>query len=274
MSCLENVLKMLRYIYLILLMFCYLDPGERLLQFLIKSNNAEMILDCISRNPRLDQYLTEKAERDNTFLYYAIEHYSDSMITGLLNYMIEMYSSTKLEGIFQYEPGLLKYLTTCDDRGYTPMHAVMQTDLDVREKVEILIRNRCADTFRVKNYEDLTPIQLGMKRFSDMPRNKKTLVDAVSCYLDHVTPSDIFHDICDVGSSQAVEELLKKGADPYSLDDKGVAAITTASLSNFEPRQKLRSLQNADVLKVTISTCEIGTEPCHCVTHLGCLMRT
>ena len=46
--------------------------------------------------------------------------------------------------------------------------------------------------------------------------------------------------------------MLRKGADPFSEDENGVAAISKAALSNVEPRLKLRSLQNSDITKVYI----------------------
>ena len=101
------------------------------------------------------------------------------------------------------------------------------------------------------NHEGLTPVQLGMRNVTTQ-QNRKTLVDIVSCHSEHVEPNDfqiIFHEACDVGSNNNVNVWLLKGADPFLLDDNGVAAITKAALSNFEPRLKLRSLQNADIFK-------------------------
>ena len=40
-----------------------------------------------------------------------------------------------------------------------------------------------------------------------------------------------------------VEALLERGADPFSEDEYGVAAVTKAVLSNIEPRLKLSSCE-------------------------------
>ena len=213
-----------------------------------------MIRECINRNPSLVKCLTGKTDLDHNLLHYAIARYVESVITGLLCYMIEIYSAARLESAFRCEPALSKYMATTDDRGFTPMHAVMVTDVDFKDKMELLIKNGCANTFGMINHEGLTPVQLGMRNVTKQ-HNRKTLVDIVSCHSEHVEPNYfqiIFHEACDIGSNNNVNVWLLKGADPFLLDDNGVAGITKAALSNFEPRQKLRSLQNADISKVSI----------------------
>ena len=61
----------------------------------------------------------------------------------------------------------------------------------------------------------------------------------------------LLHYVCDDGENKNVEALLELGADPFSEDEQGMAAVTTAVLSNIEPRQKLSSLKNfyADKVK-------------------------
>ena len=61
----------------------------------------------------------------------------------------------------------------------------------------------------------------------------------------------LLHRVCDNGENKNVEALLELGADPFSEDEQGMAAVTTAVLSNIEPIQKLSSLKNfyADKVK-------------------------
>ena len=65
-------------------------------------------------------------------------------------------------------------------------------------------------------------------------------------------PHHIFHEVCDKEKNEQVELLLELGADPFSEDEQGVAAVTKAALSNIEPRFKLRSLQSSKITKVKL----------------------
>ena len=56
-------------------------------------------------------------------------------------------------------------------------------------------------------------------------------------------PDNLFHRVCDKDRNENVEGLLELGADPFSEDDQGVAAVTKAVLSRVEPLQKLRSFK-------------------------------
>ena len=61
-----------------------------------------------------------------------------------------------------------------------------------------------------------------------------------------------FNKVCDEQKIKKVEVLLELGADPFSEDQQGVAAVTKAALSNIEPRFKLRSLQSSKITKVKL----------------------
>ena len=50
--------------------------------------------------------------------------------------------------------------------------------------------------------------------------------------------------VCDEQKIEKVEVLLELGADPFSEDKQGVAAVTKAALSNLEPREKLSLFKN------------------------------
>ena len=66
-------------------------------------------------------------------------------------------------------------------------------------------------------------------------------------------PNHIFHEVCEKKTNETVDILLEIGADPFSEDEQGVAAVTKAALSNVEPVEKLRSLMKFDITKVNIT---------------------
>ena len=66
----------------------------------------------------------------------------------------------------------------------------------------------------------------------------------------------LLHKVCGKGNNENVETLLKLGADPFSEDEQGMAAVTKAVLSNIEPRQKLSSFKNFYIDKVKKRLCK------------------
>ena len=56
--------------------------------------------------------------------------------------------------------------------------------------------------------------------------------------------SIILHEACDKCKAKDVEALLELGADPFSEDKHGVAAVTKSALSNIEPKLKLSPIKN------------------------------
>ena len=63
-------------------------------------------------------------------------------------------------------------------------------------------------------------------------------------------PQHTFNEVCDKEKNEKVELLLELGADPFSEDEQGVAAVTKTALSHIEPLEKLRSLTKCDSAKV------------------------
>ena len=57
-------------------------------------------------------------------------------------------------------------------------------------------------------------------------------------------PNNLFHRVCNNDKNENVKALLELGADPFSEDRQGVAAVTKAVLSSIEPREKLNSFKN------------------------------
>ena len=60
----------------------------------------------------------------------------------------------------------------------------------------------------------------------------------------------IFHEACVNCKTKTVEALLELGADPFSEDEQGVAAVTKAALSNIELRLKIISVKNSYTVQV------------------------
>ena len=54
---------------------------------------------------------------------------------------------------------------------------------------------------------------------------------------------NLLHRVCDNGENKNVEALLELGADPFSEDVQGMAAVTKAVLSNIEPRTQIKFFQ-------------------------------
>ena len=149
------------------------------------------------------------------------------------------------------ESVVVDYLKTIDDNGCTPTHVAVLGLIELEEKLALLQKYECKTLFAIKNKENLTPIQLGLKTFEGSNLNK--FLHAISSSFNHMIPEDaerVFYEACDKGSNDVVHCMLKNGASRFLDEEQGVMFVATSALTEHEPLLKLRTLQQFDASKV------------------------
>ena len=166
--------------------------------------------------------------------------------------MLEKVSNRFSEGI------VAEFLHSIDDEGCTLLHKAVLDIRSFKDKLDLLRKHKCETQLAVKNQKELTPVQLGLKKFNGSDLAK--FLHVISSSFGYMTPPDaerVFQEACDIGSNDSVHCMLKNGASRFLDEKQSDVFVAKSALSKHEPMLKLRTLQQFDQVcrSYTINMC-------------------